>query len=133
MTMSEKEAGLQLVEEAFTVMGGTVIEPAPRRPNHHAEGEVIDRYRHNFLMDFENQILKDWDARQGIPTGPRRFENPAWAALIKRMYSLITQTLIGTNIARGLVAALVTSGSKKKTRTKHHHHHLCCNSAQTGC
>ena len=38
----------------------------------------------DFLMDFENEVLQDWDARKGIPTGPRRFQNPEWAELIQR-------------------------------------------------
>ena len=35
------------------------------------------------MMDLENEILRDWDARKGIPKGPRCFENPEWAALVK--------------------------------------------------
>ena len=39
--------------------------------------------RNNFLMDFENWCLEHrWDARKGIPTGPYRYENPEWAAMI---------------------------------------------------
>ena len=37
----------------------------------------------NFMMDFENWVLARWDSRQGIPTGPRRHENEAWAELMK--------------------------------------------------
>ena len=33
-------------------------------------------------MDFENSLLEDWD--NGIPTGPRRFEEAEWAELVKR-------------------------------------------------
>jgi hypothetical protein len=40
--------------------------------------------RDAFLMDFENDVLRDWDTTKGIPTGPRRFQNAEWAALIKR-------------------------------------------------
>ena len=40
--------------------------------------------RDAFLMDFENDVLRDWDATKGIPTGPRRFQNAEWADLIKR-------------------------------------------------
>ncbi len=37
-----------------------------------------------FMMDWENSILeKHWDARNGIPKGPRRFENAEWAATIR--------------------------------------------------
>ena len=53
----------------------------PRRPRHchHSRPGMND-----FLMDFENSLLEDWDARKGIPTGPRRFENAEWAELVKR-------------------------------------------------
>ncbi len=51
-------------------------------PTNAAEAERR-RYQDNFLMDFENYVLREWDARGGIPTGPRRFENPNWAALMK--------------------------------------------------
>ena len=35
------------------------------------------------MCDFENDVLRYWDARQGIPRGARRFENPRWAELMK--------------------------------------------------
>ena len=39
----------------------------------------------NFLMDLENSYLSDWDQRQrDNPTGPRRFEDPEWGAIMKR-------------------------------------------------
>ncbi len=41
------------------------------------------RAQNDFLMDFENYVLTLWDARKGIPTGPHRFEDEAWAALMK--------------------------------------------------
>ena len=41
------------------------------------------RAQNDFLMDFENYVLTLWDARNGIPTGPQRFEDGAWAALMK--------------------------------------------------
>ena len=41
------------------------------------------RARNNFMMDMENYILKQWDARQGIPTGPKRYLNEEWAKLVK--------------------------------------------------
>ena len=41
------------------------------------------RDHNNFHMDFENYVLSKWDSRQGIPTGPRRYENKAWAELMK--------------------------------------------------
>ena len=46
---------------------------------HHSRPGMND-----FLMDFENDVLRDWDATKGIPTGPRRFQNAEWADLIKR-------------------------------------------------
>ena len=53
----------------------------PRRPRpcHHTRPG-----REDFLMDFENSLLEDWDARNGIPTGPCRFEKAEWAELVKR-------------------------------------------------
>ena len=41
------------------------------------------RHFNNFMLDFENYVLSKWDSRQGIPTGPRRHENKAWAELMK--------------------------------------------------
>ncbi len=41
--------------------------------------------RHAFLADFENNCLAEWDARQGIPTGPKRYEDEAWAAHVLSM------------------------------------------------
>ena len=38
----------------------------------------------NFMMDFENWCLERWDARQGIPTGPLRYKDEAWAAHMKK-------------------------------------------------
>ena len=35
------------------------------------------------MMDFENYVLSLWDGRKGIPTGPQRFEDEEWAALMK--------------------------------------------------
>ena len=38
----------------------------------------------NFMMDLENWVLEHrWDARIGIPCGPRRFEDPLWALVMK--------------------------------------------------
>ena len=54
----------------------------PRRPRH---GFVGTRQgRDDFMTDFENDVLRAWDATKGIPTGPRRFEKAEWAELIKR-------------------------------------------------
>ncbi len=59
----------------------SATDDPPRRPHH-----TLKRGsgRDTFLCDFENDVLRSWDARKGIPKGPRRFENPEWAALIKR-------------------------------------------------
>ena len=56
----------------------------PRRPGHQCFDIRDDRHRNNFMLDLENSILSEWDARQGVPQGPRRFEVEAWAALVKR-------------------------------------------------
>ena len=45
---------------------------------------TFSQERDDFMMDFENAILEEWDARQGIPQGRRRFENPEWAVLVQR-------------------------------------------------
>jgi len=48
--------------------------------------EIINeekRAKNNFLMDFENYVLSLWDGSKGIPTGPQRFEDEEWAALMK--------------------------------------------------
>jgi len=37
----------------------------------------------DFMMDLENAILQEWDARNGVPHGPRRFENAEWADLVR--------------------------------------------------
>ena len=50
-----------------------------------AERDRLERQRDHdaFMMDLENYILGHWDARQGIPKGPRRHENALWAAHVK--------------------------------------------------
>jgi hypothetical protein len=50
-----------------------------------AERDRLERQRYHdaFMMDLENYILEHWDARQGIPKGPRRHENELWAAHVK--------------------------------------------------
>ena len=54
------------------------LEPLymPRRPERQMNTD------NNFMMDFENSLLSEWIGSP--PTGPRRFEVPEWAALIKR-------------------------------------------------
>ena len=48
------------------------------------ESEATKRRAHNnFMMDMENYILRQWDSRQGVPTGPKRYLNEEWAKLVK--------------------------------------------------
>ena len=56
-----------------------VEKPPTRRPRHTPRDRPG---RDAFMCDFENDVLRCWDARQGIPRGPSRFENHEWAALI---------------------------------------------------
>jgi hypothetical protein len=37
--------------------------------------------RNSFLMDFESEVLRDFD---GMPRGPLRHLDPQWAALVRR-------------------------------------------------
>ena len=39
--------------------------------------------RDNFLMDLENDILREWDASVYMPVGPKRFEKAEWALLVQ--------------------------------------------------
>ncbi len=73
---------MELVKTVFEQMGGTVLPP--KRPGHIHRYAILHPQRDAFLMDFENAVLRDWDARKGIPKGRRRFENTEWAELIKR-------------------------------------------------
>ena len=57
----------------------SATDDPPRRPRHTLQGGPG---RDSFMMDFENDVLRCWDARKGIPRGPRRFEKQEWAALI---------------------------------------------------
>jgi len=60
----------------------------PRRPQRTSSDRAG---RDAFLMDFENDVLREY--RHSIPTGPRRYEKAEWAGLIK--------ILTGRNIANG--------------------------------
>ena len=52
----------------------------PHRPNKILK--VTDNI--NFIMDFENDCLRDkWDNSIPFPTGPKRFENAHWAKMIQ--------------------------------------------------
>ena len=52
-----------------------------------AEKEMSEAFRRRahdaFMMDMENYILRQWDSRQGVPTGPKRYLNEEWAKLVK--------------------------------------------------
>ena len=50
----------------------------PTRPNSNPM-----RVDASFMMDFENSLLDDWDAHQGIPQGKCRWEDEAWATLVQ--------------------------------------------------
>ena len=52
-------------------------EPRPRRPG----WMNFDRHYNNFLMDFENSLLKEW--ARPAPTGRRRYLDPEWAVLVE--------------------------------------------------
>ena len=74
------EEAVEFVKNIFKSMGGTVTEMPPHRPNKRLK--VTDKI--NFLMDFENDCLRNnWDGWKPFPTGPRRFEDPEWATMIK--------------------------------------------------
>ena len=45
--------------------------------------ENFDKHRNNFLMDFENSYLHEWDSFEQHPTGPRRFEHPRWGVIMR--------------------------------------------------
>ena len=54
---------------------------ASMTPEARAKWSVLN----NFLMDLENSYLSEWDHEQrDNPTGPRRFEDPEWGAMMKR-------------------------------------------------
>ena len=78
---------VELMKCVFKGMGGTVIEKAPKRPH------SIPPIRNAFYMELENKILREWNTSEGIPRGPRRFENAKWAESFKknrfRYYSVI--------------------------------------------
>ena len=63
-----------------TQRADSFIEQAPRRPGRrsHAIGDY-------FMMDFENECLsQNWDSsKRPHPKGPKRHEDPEWAAMIQ--------------------------------------------------
>ena len=74
------EEAVEFVKHDFQSMGGTVTEMPPHRPN--KRNRVADRDA--FFIHFENDVLRNnWNNWEPFPTGPRRFENPEWAKMIK--------------------------------------------------
>ena len=80
-----KEGGIRFVEDVFRDLGGTVLPPM--RPRHRY-GSMTPEIN-NFMMDFENCCLQEvWycqnNRRWGFhPLGPKRHEDPQWAAMIQ--------------------------------------------------
>ena len=79
--LETKEDAIDLVKSVFQSMGGKVLPP--RRPGHRDKYDIIDLAVDNFMMDFENSCLEqDWKKGQH-PKGPKRHEDPEWAAMIQ--------------------------------------------------
>ena len=74
------EGGCEFVRDVALSMGVVDITP-PRRPGHNDAGYYIDSARDAFYMDFENECLASYAGEP--PTGPRRWQHPAWGAHIK--------------------------------------------------
>ena len=78
-----KEGGIRFVEDIFRDMGGKVLPPM--RPRHRY-GSMTPEIN-DFMMDFENRCLEqNWDSQKhpGFhPLGPKRHEDPEWAAFIQ--------------------------------------------------
>ena len=56
---------------------------APEAPRSALANMSFDRDENNFLLDFENWCLEHrWEG--DFPKGPRRYEHPEWAAMIRR-------------------------------------------------
>ena len=79
------EEAVEFVKHIFQIMGGTVTEMPPERPNKGCRYTLTtERGRDNFLCDFESScLINNWDNSIPFPTGPKRFENPEWAKMIK--------------------------------------------------
>jgi hypothetical protein len=75
----ENELVVDAATEVLTAWHAEQPEPPPRRPHHKSYIEINDA----FMMDFENDVLREWDARKGIPRGTSRYENAEWSELIK--------------------------------------------------
>ena len=77
--MLDVEAQLALIDE------GEFWDAEKWRPRHKdIDWRQAREHTHmnNFLMDFENDVLRDFHKKP--PQGPERYKDPEWAALIKR-------------------------------------------------
>ena len=75
-----KEGGIRFVEDIFRDMGGKVLPPMRPRHRYGSMTPAIDA----FMMDFENSCLEqNWDS-QIHAKGPKRHEDPQWAAMIQK-------------------------------------------------
>ena len=81
-TLETHEDGVEFVKSVFEALGGIVIPP--RRPRSMPPYTLLTLGPDAFMMDLENKILEDWSDIKPIPTGTRRFDNPEWAAVLKR-------------------------------------------------
>jgi len=77
--LATKEDAINLVKDVFQSMGGRVIPP--RRPGHLDKYAIRTPERDDFMMDFENACLSNFDKPH--PQGPKRHENAEWAAMIQ--------------------------------------------------
>ena len=87
--LETKEDAVNFVMEVFRSMGGTVLPP--KRPRHIPRYTPLSIERDDFYCDFENACLSQnwesppWDvSKRAHPKGPKRYEDPEWAAMIKR-------------------------------------------------
>ena len=55
----------------------------PRRPGHLHEYGITTQARDSFMMDFENSCLEHVWKKGQFPKGPKRHEDPEWAAMIQ--------------------------------------------------
>ena len=84
MQLETHEDAVNLVKDVFKSMGGRVLPP--NRPGHIEKNDIITSDRDAFMMDFENACLADkWRffSKGPHPTGKKRYEDPAWAAMIE--------------------------------------------------
>ena len=79
--LQTKEDAIDLVKSVFQNMGGRVLPP--RRPRHRDKYDIIDVAMDSFMMDFENSCLEHVWKKGQFPKGPKRHEDPEWAAMIQ--------------------------------------------------